>query len=64
MDTLFGVIAGVKHIYIPDGVELDDEAYNKFDWFTELESISISSNHQKPPKEARYRCEIRGAGIK
>lgn len=64
MDTLFGCIARVKHIYIPDGIELDDEAYNRFDKFVDLESISISSNHQRPPKDAKYRCEIRGAGIK
>lgn len=64
MEYIFGYIPRVKHIYIPDEVEMDEEAYNRFDKFADLESISISSNHQRPPKDAKYRCEIRGASIK
>lgn len=65
MDTLFfRYLANTKHIYIPDGLELDEIAYSRISWFVNLESISISSKHKRPPKDVKYRCEIRGENEK
>lgn len=64
MDNLFGYannesLDNIKHIYIPDSVEMDEQAYRILNQFRGLESISITSRQFKLQQETQYKFNIR-----
>lgn len=61
MESLFGTIDLIEHIYIPDGVKMDNEAYEILRYSICLKSISITKEQYNKNLIGRYDVEIRDA---
>lgn len=61
MERVFGTIDLIEHIYIPDGVKMDSEAYEILRHSICLKSISITQEQYNENLIGRYDVEIRNA---